>query len=175
MTGNIPFHMMLNVLNQRPQAVACVRGSSTYPTISGCVYFYQMDCGVLVAAQVVGLPQSTAERPHRMFGFHIHSGSQCSGTEANPFADTLSHYNPNGVSHPNHAGDLPPLFGNDGYAFQVFFTNRFSVREILDKTVVIHSGPDDFTSQPTGNAGEKIACGCIEAFNRYERSRKGSK
>ena len=163
MTGNISFHRLLSVLKQRPHAVASIHGSHVYPTISGCVYFYQLDGGVLVAAQVSGLPDATTGAPHRVFAFHIHSGPQCSGTQADPFADALTHYNPEGVSHPNHAGDLPPLFGNHGYAFQVFFTDRFSVREIIHKTVIIHSGPDDFTSQPAGNAGEKIACGLIKA------------
>ena len=167
MTGNIPFHMMLNVLNQRPQAAASVHGNRAYSTISGCVYFYQMAGGVLLAAQVTGLPKPPSDSTQEIFGFHIHSGSRCSGTEADPFADVSTHYNPNGASHPNHAGDLPPLFGNHGYAFQVIFTDRFSVREVIHKTVVIHYGPDDFTSQPAGNAGEKIACGRIEAFNRY--------
>ena len=167
MTGNTPFHRMLNVLNHRPQAAASIHGSSKYPTISGYVYFYQMDCGVLVAAQVTGLPNATSDSPHRVFAFHIHSGPQCSGTKTDPFATALTHYNPGGVSHPNHAGDLPPLFGNHGYALLVFFTDRFSVCEIIHKTIIIHSGLDDFTSQPAGNAGEKIACGEIRAFSRY--------
>ena len=162
MDGNIPFHRLPGVLRQRPHATAHIHGSNTYPTISGRVCFYQLSSGVLVAAQVAGLPNATTGDPHRVFAFHIHSGSQCTGTQADPFADALTHYNPGGVSHPNHAGDLPPLFGNHGYAFQVFFTDRFSVREIIHKTVIIHSGPDDFTSQPAGNAGEKIACGQIE-------------
>jgi len=50
----------------------------------------------------------------------------------------------------------------DGNAYMQVLTNRFSVREILGKTVVIHSHPDDFHTQPAGNAGEKIACGVIE-------------
>ena len=166
MTGNIPFQRIINVLKQSPQAVACVRGSDAYPTISGCVYFYQMDSGVLVAAQVTGLPNAASGSPHRVFGFHIHSGPRCSGTEADPFADVMTHYNPEGSSHPNHAGDMPPLFGNHGHAFQLFITDRFSVCEIIHKTVIIHSGPDNFTSQPAGNAGEKIACGQIEEFSR---------
>lgn len=164
MTGNIPFYTILKVLTQRPQASANVHGSSAYSALSGCVHFYQMDHGVLVAAQVTGLPDAASGSPHRIFAFHIHSGSQCSGTDADPFSAVSGHYNPEGVSHPNHAGDLPPLFGNHGYAFQVFFTDRFSVREIIHKTVIIHSGPDDFTSQPAGNAGEKIACGEINLF-----------
>ena len=166
MTETIPFHKIMCVLRREPQAVARVHGNREYAKICGDVYFYQMADGVLVAARVTGLPKPTQEAPGRFFGFHIHSGSRCAGTSEDPFADTLGHYNPDDTSHPNHAGDMPPLFGNRGFAFQVFFTNRFCVQEILHKTVVIHSRPDDFTSQPAGNAGKKIACGQIKAFRR---------
>ena len=71
------------------------------------------------------------------------------------------HYNPNGAEHPCHAGDLPPLFSAAGKAFMVFLTNRLSVNEVIGKTVVIHSNADDFTTQPSGNSGSKIACGII--------------
>lgn len=165
MTENIPFRKMICVLRQKPQAVARVHGSREYSVVCGFVYFYQMADGVLVAAHVTGLPKPTQEHPSGIFGFHIHSGP-CGGTSEDPFADTLGHYNPDKTPHPNHAGDMPPLFGNRGFAFQVFFTNRFSIQEVLHKTVVIHSGPDDFTSQPAGNAGKKIACGEIRAFRK---------
>ncbi|MBP3600475.1 MAG: superoxide dismutase family protein [Clostridia bacterium] len=56
---------------------------------------------------------------------------------------------------------MPPLFEVNGRAFSVFLTDRFSVPQILGKTVIIHALPDDFTTQPSGNAGEKIACGII--------------
>ena len=56
---------------------------------------------------------------------------------------------------------MPPLFGCNGAAFSVFLTDRITVNEIIGKTVIIHSDPDDFTSQPSGNAGTKIACGVI--------------
>jgi Cu-Zn family superoxide dismutase len=49
----------------------------------------------------------------------------------------------------------------DGNAIMAVKTNRFSIHEIIGRTVVIHSQPDDFTSQPAGNAGTKIACGVI--------------
>lgn len=61
---------------------------------------------------------------------------------------------------------MPPLFGSSGYAYLAFFTNRFTVPEILGRTVVIHDIPDDFTTQPAGNAGMKIACGVIQAIRR---------
>ena len=51
----------------------------------------------------------------------------------------------------------------NGYAFSAFLTDRFTVKEIVGRTVIMHSSPDDFTSQPSGNAGEKIACGEIVA------------
>ena len=85
------------------------------------------------------------------------------GTPVDPFSDALTHYNPDTCAHPQHAGDLPPLFGNNGYAFSMFLTNRFSVSEIIGRTVILHSAPDDFTSQPAGNSGVKIACGVIVA------------
>lgn len=167
MSGNITLCTVLGTLKQRPDAMARLVGSSAYPEISGCVYFYQMNCGVLVAAQVTGLPKTQEGDPHKVFGFHIHSGEKCRGNADDPFADALTHYNPQSLPHPYHAGDLPPLFGNHAGAFQAVFTDRFTVCEIIHKTVVIHSGPDDFTSQPAGNAGEKIACGGIEAVCGY--------
>ena len=77
------------------------------------------------------------------------------------FFDTGSHYDPSGTPHPKHAGDLPPLLLCNGGAFLAVRTDRFRVEDILGRTVVIHSGPDDFKSQPAGNAGKKLACGVI--------------
>jgi Cu-Zn family superoxide dismutase len=94
---------------------------------------------------------------------HIHEGGSCTGNAADPFADAGSHYNPEGCEHPAHAGDLPPLFSNRGTAWGAVLTDRFSVGEISGKTVIIHLNPDDFTTQPAGNSGAKIACGVIRA------------
>lgn len=73
-----------------------------------------------------------------------------------------THYNPKSCNHPEHAGDLPPLFENNGYAYISFLTNRFTVKEIIGKVIIIHDMPDDFTTNPSGKSGEKIACGKIE-------------
>lgn len=151
------------MFRRAPQAVATVRGSRRHPGVYGTVRFYQTRHGVLVAAQFRGLPTPAEPCKNPVFGLHIHSGSACSGNETDLFANAQGHYNPENCPHPYHAGDLPPLFGNHGYAFAAFLTDRFSAKEILGKTVILHGSPDDFTTQPAGNAGEKIACGEIQA------------
>ena len=156
-----PEARILSILHSRPQAAASIAGSMNYPGISGTVRFYQTHAGVIVLAEVDGLPQSEAPCQERIFGFHIHEGADCSGNMDDPFANAMTHYNPGGCEHPLHAGDLPSLFGNNGVAISLFLTNRFSVDEVIGKTVIIHDHPDDFTTQPSGNSGTKIACGMI--------------
>lgn len=151
----------LSILQQPPRAAARVLGAPDYPEIAGNVLFYETGAGVLVTAEISGLPSGAANCPSPVFAFHIHAGESCTGNETDPFADALGHYDPKRRPHPCHAGDMPPLFGNGGYAFLAFFTDRFTAEEILGRTVIIHGGPDDFTSQPAGNAGAKIACGVI--------------
>ena len=158
--------IFFSVLRQRPQAVANVKGSNKYPNINGVIRFYETRFGVVVLAQVYGLPKHEGDCASPVFAFHIHSGNRCSGNETDPFADAMTHYNPHKCLHPYHAGDMPPLFGANGMAFSMFLTDRFSVREIIGKTVVIHSDPDDFSSQPAGNSGTKIACGVIKPYGK---------
>ena len=148
---------------QAPHASAQIKGSNAFPDISGMVQLYQTKAGVILTAQVSGLPTPAGKCDSPVFAFHIHSGDSCTGNEADPFANALTHYNPNNCPHPYHAGDLPPLFGNNGFAFLAFLTDRFTVDEVVGKTIIIHSEPDDFTTQPAGNAGTKIACGKITA------------
>ena len=138
-----------------PDAVARIYGGMEAPQLSGCVQFYQENGCVWIVARITGLPR---ESETGFFGFHIHQGEGCSGMD---FSGTGSHYNPTGRAHPKHAGDLPPLLACGGNAYLSVRTDRFSVRDVVGRTVVIHSDPDDFHSQPAGNAGKKIACGVI--------------
>ena len=151
---------MLNI-KKRPFALATIKGSSAYPAIYGIVYFYKVRAGILVSIRLQGLPASDGACQKPIFAAHIHSGNSCTGNTEDPFADAMTHYNPDDCSHPYHAGDMPPIFGADGLGFSAFLTNRFSADEIIGKTVIIHSNPDDFTTQPSGNSGKKIACGVI--------------
>ena len=154
------------MLRRLPDAVAVMHGNVSNSQIHGTVKFYQARSGVFVVADIFGLPFSTEVCKNNIFGFHIHSGTNCSENEKDPFADTGTHYNPHDCIHPHHAGDMPPLFGAGNRAFLIFLTNRLTVNEIIGKTVIIHDRPDDFTTQPSGNAGNKIACGIISKVKR---------
>ena len=154
------------ILGGRPCAIACISaaesGGQAPPGVSGAVRFYQTKRGVLVYANIRGLPKSPRPCGEDIFGFHIHQGTGCGGQGEGAFPQAMSHFNPEDCPHPRHAGDLPPLLGCGGYAVSVFLTDRFSVRDIIGRVVIIHGGRDDFTSQPGGDSGEKIACGVIE-------------
>lgn len=164
---NLPNICLLPALRGRPQAQASITGSESFPSISGWARFYQTNEGVIVYAEVSGLPQSGQPCQERIFGFHIHQGTDCGGNGDEPFPHAMSHYNPKDCGHPYHAGDLPPLFGNNGLAVSAFLTDRFLVEHIIGKVVILHDRPDDFTTQPSGNAGTKIACGVIQRMPSF--------
>ena len=149
------------VLLEKPTAYASIRGAAPYSAVRGTVYFYQTRFDVVVAAEVSGLPHITGPCMNGVFAFHIHEGCCCTGDAKDRFSGAGGHYNPRGCEHPYHAGDMPPLFENEGNAFLCFITDRFQVSDIIGRTVIIHANPDDFTTQPAGNAGKKIACGAI--------------
>lgn len=81
-----------------------------------------------------------------------------------------THYNPKNCPHPEHAGDLPPLLSCNGFAFQIFYTDRFVPEEVLGKTIIVHAASDDFTTQPSGNSGIMIACGEIKSVWQHSLS-----
>lgn len=141
---------------------AHIRGGKSFPKIDGIVTFKEVSNGVLVTAKINNLPQSNMCCSGRFFGFHIHEGTSCSGNESDEFANAKSHLNTTNCPHPFHIGDLPPLIENDGYAEMSVLINKFKLKDIIGKVVIIHDMPDDFNTQPSGNSGTKIACGKIE-------------
>lgn len=144
-----------------PAAYAQILGDSSNRDLRGLVLFFQNPGGVILCIEVFGLPIGEGLCGDKVFGLHIHEGRSCTGDATNPFAHAGEHYNPSNCPHPEHAGDLPPLFGNNGYAWTAFATNRFTVAEVIGRTIIIHSKPDDFTTQPSGDSGDIIACGKI--------------
>lgn len=136
-------------------AIALVRGNTLAPALSGIVRFFDTPAGVRVDARVRGLPQNKTG----FYGFHLHETGECLPPD---FASAQGHYNPSDTAHPLHAGDFPPLLAtNQMEAWLAFITTRFAIRDIIGRSVIIHMERDDFTSQPAGDAGQRIGCGVI--------------
>jgi Cu-Zn family superoxide dismutase len=147
-------------------AVANIQGGPLAPDIKGTVTFRSVQGGTKVTVEVWGLPRyqpavngQQQVGPH---GFHIHEVGICKvGDTSNPFMAAGGHWNPDNQPHGNHAGDLPVLFSNNGIAYMTFFTDKFTVAEVIGKSVIIHESPDDYRTQPAGNSGRRLACGVI--------------
>jgi Cu-Zn family superoxide dismutase len=133
--------------------------------VSGTVTFTQHGDRVTVVADVQGLP------PNSSHGFHIHERGDCSAPDA---SSAGGHFNPENHPHagPNspmrHAGDLGNLEANaNGRAYKRMVLDNISLgsaaNSVMGRGVIVHEKLDDYTTQPTGNAGARIACGQIVA------------
>lgn len=149
-------------------AIAHISGSDLAPDVHGSVKFLGVPEGSWVEAEIFGLPDFAAKTPQTPqigpFAFHIHEHDTCGSRHTDsPFAAAGGHWNPTGDQHGNHAGDFPVLFSNGGTAKMLFFTDRFMPEDVIGRSVIIHQSPDDYTTQPSGSGGRRIACGSIES------------
>lgn len=152
-------------------AVAHINAASPESKLQGIVYFMDVPGGTEVYVQVTGLPPYKSGNkdnpPVGPHGFHIHDVGNCNiGDINNPFTSAGGHWNPYNQPHGNHAGDFPVLFSNNGYARMSFFTNKFNVKDVIGKAVIIHENPDDYRTQPAGAAGKRIGCGLIRPYKQ---------
>jgi len=138
--------------------LAPTAGSMTAGTVS----FTQKGNRVAVVAKVSGLTPGS-------HGFHIHEKGDCSAPDG---MSAGGHFNPTGKPHGNpnlpdhHAGDMPMLLadasGNASLSSDLeVITIGSAATDIIGKAVIVHKDPDDFTTQPTGNSGARVACGVI--------------
>ncbi|WP_082789022.1 superoxide dismutase family protein [Desulfolucanica intricata] len=165
--NNLKVGQSINLPASNPVAIANVKGGPLRPQIEGTVEFFQVPDGTWVCAEIKGLPPyqpaSNGEDPIGPHGFHIHQFGNCQvGDPQNPFQAAGEHWNPTNQPHGNHAGDFPVLFSNRGYANMCFFTNAFKLEQAIGKSVIIHQNPDDYRTQPAGDAGKRLACGVIQ-------------
>lgn len=128
-------------------------------TVSGTLMAYPYQSGTIVIVSATGLPITGCNQG--IHALHIHEGDSCATVDGVPFGKTGGHFNLTTCQHPYHTGDMPPLFSSDGKAWMAFYTDKFKPEQIIGRTVIIHQNVDDFTTQPAGNAGNKIACGEI--------------
>jgi Cu-Zn family superoxide dismutase len=148
-------------MSSGPSATATLAPTSG-STAAGTVQLTQLgDGGVRVQVDLTGVPAG-------VHGFHIHEKGDC-GDNGNAAG---GHYNPLTTPHgapdadPHHAGD----FGNvtadaSGNVRTTFTTRSVTVEEgpttAIGHAIILHANPDDLTTQPTGNAGARIACGVV--------------
>ncbi len=149
----------INKFSDFPLCLARIFGNTLAPNLYGLVRFYQTPRGVWVEAEAHHLPPNETG----FYGFHIHEYGNCElGAEGSYYKSAGGHYNPTDQPHPRHSGDLPMLLATStGYARLFFLTDRFTVKDIIGRSVIIHIGRDDYTSQPSGNSGARIGCGII--------------
>jgi Cu-Zn family superoxide dismutase len=137
--------------------------------------------GTTVKVDVSGI----AVRPNEFHGLHLHDNNNGSGAPCDPavgFTNVGGHWNPAGVVHGLHLGDLPSLLIQaDGTGSARSVTGRFQPGDIAGRAVILHAGPDNFANIPsdyvsgnppvagpntatkgTGDAGARTACGIVE-------------
>ena len=148
----------LSKLTAAPDAYAIIRGGSSFPDIFGIANFYetQWGIGLLVEVELTNLPNTASNSP-RFLGLHLHENGDCT----DDFANTGMHYNPTNAIHPYHIGDFPSILNSNGYAYGAFYDSFLSIPKVLGRSVILHDNRDDFTTQPSGDSGTKIACGVI--------------
>ena len=133
--------------------------------VMGTVVFKEENGMVTMTANLEGL----SEGPHAI---HLHEKSDCSAPDG---TSTGGHWNPTGQPHGKwgsaegyHKGDIGNIeAGADGKATLTFSTDEWCIgcgdpnKDIMGKGIIVHQGIDDFVTQPTGNAGGRVACGGI--------------
>ena len=139
-------------------SVANITGDISSPNLKGIAYFKPFKDGVMVEVEVSGLP---GYKNYELFPIHIHDGYNCNISGEGTFNNVLGHYNPTNENHPYHAGDLPILFSNNGYAYMKFYTTRFKVFDTFDKVIIIHEA---VKNENITTFGRKIGCGKIEKY-----------
>ena len=133
-------------------------------TVSGTVTFTQRGDKVAVSANVSGL------KPNGEHAFHVHEKGDCSSGDG---MSTGGHFNPAGKPHgpqsaDHHAGDMPSLkadgYGNANASFELSGVSvGGGAADLVGKGLIVHRDADDYKTQPTGNAGPRIACAVIKA------------
>ena len=142
------------------KAMALVRPTKGN-AVTGTVTFTKTDDGVRVVVDLEGLTPGE-------HGFHIHEFGDCSDAEAKAAG---GHYNPGGHVHAGpdaekrHNGDLGNLTADaSGKAHSERVDKHLKLggeHSILGRSVIVHEKADDLKTQPTGNAGARVACGVI--------------
>lgn len=124
----------------------------------GIVTFEAVSEGVSITAEFTGLEEGS-------HGFHIHQYGNCTASNG---TSAGGHFNPGDNVHSNpeamnrHMGDMGNIIANsNGEASKNYVDSSINIAQIIGRGIIVHAGEDDLTSQPSGAAGSRIACGVI--------------
>ena len=132
------------------------------PGVSGSVTITKEAGGVKIVADVSGV------KTDGKHGFHIHENGQCEHSDH--FKSAGGHFNPAHVDHacpptdPRHAGDLGNIEITGGKGHLELTSTQLSLdgpNTVVGKAFILHAAADDCKTQPTGNAGDRLACGVV--------------
>jgi Cu-Zn family superoxide dismutase len=149
-----------------PAATATLQGAPG-DDVSGTVTIHQAGDSLHIVAEVRGVDAAGRH------GFHVHENGQCDHEGEKHFTSAGGHFNPTNAEHacpptdPRHAGDLGNIeVGANGVARMEMTTSGLSLsgpNSIIGKAIILHANEDDCKTQPTGNAGDRLACGVVTA------------
>jgi Cu-Zn family superoxide dismutase len=148
---------------QMDASVATARLQTADGADLGTVTFTETEGGVEMVAELQGVDGAG------LHGLHVHENGECSAPD---FTSAGGHFNPAGTDHacppttPRHAGDFGNIeIAEDGSGNLTLTSDLITVApgetSVVGRAVVLHGGEDDCTSQPSGAAGPRLACGVI--------------
>jgi superoxide dismutase, Cu-Zn family len=147
------------------QAKGVIAATGTASPGNGTITFQQQEGKVLMNVSI-----SFPSKAGQTVAVHLHEHGDC-GNSGN---DAHGHWNPTNEPHgrwgsgPHHLGDIGNITLNQsGNGALQIITEKWSIgtgasNDIVGRAVIVHSGADDYVTQPTGNAGSRIGCGVIE-------------
>lgn len=151
----------------RPAAEAVVQIAPTQGnTVTGSLALAATTDGVHITGSIQGL------KPDAEFGFHVHEKGDCTAPDG---SSAGGHFNPTQAQHGNptgpthHAGDMLNIKSDVQGVAQVDVTAAGTSlhgdpsTDVMGKAIVVHESADDYTTQPSGNSGKRVACGVIAA------------
>jgi superoxide dismutase, Cu-Zn family len=151
----------LSTSAQEPTKAIAVLHPASGSQVMGTVTFTKIGDAVQVVADVTGLTPGK-------HGFHIHEFGDCSASDA---SSAGGHFNPTHHQHgapdaaDRHAGDLGNIEADSSGKAHLEWTDKVMKLDggdsIVGHAVIVHEKVDDLKTQPTGNAGGRLACGVI--------------
>ncbi|HUW06310.1 MAG TPA: superoxide dismutase family protein [Williamwhitmania sp.] len=143
------------------QKAVCILYPTAGNNVSGVITFTQTPDGILVSGDVKGLTPGK-------HGFHIHECGDCTAADG---TSAGGHFNPTHMPHgaptdaKRHVGDMGNIVADASGKAHVEYVDKViqlnGPLSILGRGIIVHQGADDFVTQPTGNAGSRVACGVI--------------